>query len=94
MILTKVITGFVTQRYDTETKQFLDQEFIAGDEVTWERGESGCDVGDELDLSNDEDKILVCGSVNGNEPYLPMTMTQPEKDNNSIGCHICGGPDH
>jgi hypothetical protein len=39
MILNKVTTGFVIQQYDTETKKFVSQEFIAGDDVAWE--ESG-----------------------------------------------------
>lgn len=39
MILNKITTGFVVQQYDTETKKFVSQEFIAGDEVVWE--ESG-----------------------------------------------------
>jgi hypothetical protein len=37
MILNKITTGFVIQQYDTETKKFVSQEFIAGDEVEWEQ---------------------------------------------------------
>ena len=42
MILTKTTIGFVTQRYDTEKKRFIDQEFIGSDDRSWEdaNGES------------------------------------------------------
>jgi hypothetical protein len=33
MIVHKIITGFVTQRLDTETGKWLDQEFTAGEET-------------------------------------------------------------
>lgn len=36
MILNKVTVGFVCQRFDTETGKFIDQEFISGDDTTWE----------------------------------------------------------
>ena len=31
MIIHKVISGFVIQRYDTETKRFIDQDFFEGE---------------------------------------------------------------
>lgn len=42
MIVHKITTGYVIQKFDTETNKFLDQEFIAGDEVSYENafGES------------------------------------------------------
>ena len=36
MIVNKVTTGFVIQEFDTETRQFTHQTFIAGDEVDYE----------------------------------------------------------
>jgi len=36
MILNKITVGFVSQTYDTETKKFTAQEFVASDETTWE----------------------------------------------------------
>ena len=33
MIVNKITTGFVIQKFDTETRQFVSQEFIAGDQV-------------------------------------------------------------
>jgi hypothetical protein len=64
MIITKVIIGFVTQQFDTETRRFVGQEFTASDDKTWERQN-----GDDLDLSDDTDAV--------DEPYLNMEMVQP-----------------
>lgn len=36
MIVNKITIGFVIQQFDTETNTFVSQEFIAGDEVTYE----------------------------------------------------------
>lgn len=36
MIIDKVTVGFVVQKYDTETDKFISQDFIAGDEVSYE----------------------------------------------------------
>lgn len=36
MIVNKVTTGFVIQQFDTETRQFVSQEFVAGDQVDFE----------------------------------------------------------
>lgn len=36
MIINKVTVGFVLQSYDTEKEEFVEQTFVAGDEVTWE----------------------------------------------------------
>lgn len=41
----KITTGFVIQRWNAETKKFLGQEFVAGDQVDYE---------DELGNSIDE----------------------------------------
>ena len=69
MILNKITTGFVIQRFDTETKQFVDQEFVASDDVSFEN-EYGEPVGSEL----------FCDE-NGDELYLPFNMANPaDKD--------------
>ena len=41
-IVKKITTGFVVQEFDTESQQFVSQEFIAGDDVQFENemGES------------------------------------------------------
>ena len=36
MIVNKITTGYVIQKFDTETNKFISQEFIAGDEVDFE----------------------------------------------------------
>lgn len=36
MIVHKITTGFVIQKFDTKTRQFIGQEFIAGDQVEFE----------------------------------------------------------
>ena len=36
MIVKKITTGFVIQTFDTEKKEFIHQEFIAGDIVEFE----------------------------------------------------------
>ena len=33
MIVNKITTGFVIHKFDTETRQFVSQEFIDGDQV-------------------------------------------------------------
>lgn len=35
-IVKKITVGFVIQEYDTETGEFVSQEFVAGDQVDWE----------------------------------------------------------
>jgi hypothetical protein len=36
MVVQKVVTGFVIQQFDTDTKKFISQEFVCGDEFYWE----------------------------------------------------------
>lgn len=36
MILNKTTTGFVVQKFDSETGRCLSQEFVASDQVEWE----------------------------------------------------------
>ena len=36
MIVKKITVGFVVQAYDTETKKWVGQEFVAGDQVDYE----------------------------------------------------------
>ena len=71
MIIKKVTTGYVTQQYDTEAKQWLSQEFIAGDEVDWE-DENGNPTDPPEDFEDDKGWSSVdVGS------YLPFNMVQP-----------------
>jgi hypothetical protein len=42
MTVRKITTGFVIQEYDVDAKEWISQEFVAGDLVDWEdeNGES------------------------------------------------------
>lgn len=62
MIIKKITTGFVIQTFDTKTKTFIAQEFVAGDDCVYE-DERGNGV--ESGLLEDE---------SGNEAYLPYEM--------------------
>lgn len=64
MIIKKIVTGFVIQSFDTETNQFVSQEFIAGDENEYE------DENGKALYSKDFPEIY---SI-----YLPYKMYQPE----------------
>lgn len=72
MIINKVIVGFVTQQFDTETRRFVGQEFTASDDKTWEN-----QYGEPLDLTDDKDAEAVYGLGGVDEPYLNMEMVQP-----------------
>lgn len=65
MIIKKITSGFVVQEFDTDLKQFISQEFIAGDTCDYED-----DNGDVADCCLLE--------VNGEEVYLPFDMEQPK----------------
>jgi len=67
MIICKITEGFVVQTFDTETRKFTDQEFVACDDVQYERDSEPVDA----DLMQDD---------KGNEPYLPFHMKQPESE--------------
>jgi hypothetical protein len=60
MIISKVTIGFVTQRYDTEKKRFIDQEFIGSDDRSWEN-----EIGE---------SVVAPQNDNGDEPYLNYEM--------------------
>lgn len=69
MIIQKITTGFVVQKYDTETQRFVEQFFDAGDQ---------CDYEDED--GNTVDSSLL--EVDGQEVYLPYEMVQPVSERN------------
>ena len=72
MIINKVTVGFVTQQFDTETRRFVGQQFIAEDGHTWED-----EMGTALDLSDDKDAEKVYGLGGVDEPSLNLDMVQP-----------------
>ncbi len=73
MIINKVTIGFVTQRFDTETRKFVGQEFIAEDGHTWEN-----DDGEPLDKTDDREAELIYGTGGVDEPKLNLDMVQPK----------------
>ena len=65
MLVKKITDGFVIQVFDTEKRQFVSQEFVAGDQCEYEN-KNGEAVGSD---------VL---EVDGKERYLPFHMKQPE----------------
>jgi hypothetical protein len=63
MIVEKITVGFVIQEFDTKTKKFVSQEFIAGDQVDYE------------DENGDPVKGLSLEAIV--KEYLPFDMVQP-----------------
>lgn len=72
MRLTKTTNGFVQQVFDTVTKKFISQEFIAGDETDYE---------DEDGNFTDSDQFE---NAEGQEAYLPFDMRQPVIDSGTL----------
>lgn len=68
MIIQKITPGYVIQNYNTETKRFEFQCFVAGDQTDYE-DECGEDV-----TGTDE-----CAELVNGDAYLPFEMKQPEK---------------
>ena len=74
MLINKITTGFVIQTFDTETKQYTKQEFIAGNEVDYEKQ-------DGTQVHSTEMASLGFGPyAKSPEPYLPFEMVQPVND--------------
>lgn len=67
MIINKITTGFVIQRFDTDLQKFVSQEFIAGDQTDYETQD-----GSEINRVDFLDRLV------GQEPYLNFDMVQPE----------------
>jgi hypothetical protein len=66
MIVRKITTGFVIQEFDTETQQFVSQNFTASDGVDWE---------DEDGNAIDPDDFVA--KADGTLPYLEFDMVPP-----------------
>lgn len=65
MIINKIIVGFVVQQFDTDAQKFINQEFVASDDVSYAVG------GDEINVTDFLKRVV------GAEPYLPLEMKQP-----------------
>lgn len=81
MLIKKITTGFVTQVFDTEKKQFVSQDFTAGTEVDYETENGDMLVAGSLSEHN-------LGPRAEKEVYLPFDMVQPGQ---STSCPKCEG---
>jgi hypothetical protein len=64
----KITVGFVSQEWDTELKQWVNQEFIAGDEVSYEDADGNV-------IDEDSDDAIDVTKM----PYLEFDMVQPSE---------------
>ena len=72
MKINKITEGYVVQTFDTETGKYIKQEFIAGDQVSYEEMDGTVANCEALESVN-------FGLYAENEPYLPFAMKQPEE---------------
>lgn len=72
-VIKKITVGFVVQSYDTKTRRFSCQEFVASDAHHWENQE-----GDPLNLGDNADLALIYGQGGVDEPNLNLEMVQPK----------------
>jgi hypothetical protein len=73
MTVDKITIGFVIQRFDTEKKHYISQEFIAGDQVDYESSD-----GEPLTKAQKEELAGIgFGPSATIEAYLPFDMVQP-----------------
>lgn len=67
MLINKITAGFVIQTYDTDAQNWLNQEFIAGDQVDYE-----LEDGTPINIQDFIDRV-----VDSKEPYLSFDMKKP-----------------
>jgi len=67
MKINKITTGYVIQVFDTDSKQYISQEFAAGNPVEYE-SQTG-EIVDPVENGMQD--------ADGTEPYLPFNMIQP-----------------
>ena len=73
MLINKITTGCVVQTFDTETKRYVKQEFVAGGESEYEDGNNASAV----PPTSKEMAKFDFGPDAIREPYLPFNMVQP-----------------
>ena len=73
MLINKITTGFVIQTFDTDTRQYISQNFVAGDQVDYESTDGQTPIEDGFMES------VNFGPYAEKEPYLPFDMVQPQK---------------
>jgi hypothetical protein len=69
MIIDKITTGFVVQKFDTDKQEWISQEFVASDQCDYEVD------GDEINVRDFTDRV-----IGGSEPYLLFNMVQPNQN--------------
>ena len=67
MLVRKITTGWVTQVYDTVKKQWVSQDFHAGDQVEYETTE-----GETLDIRSTARRAV-------SRAYMQFNMVQPSQ---------------
>lgn len=73
MIIHKETIGTVVQAFDTETRLFVSQHFVASDKRSWT-----IENGRQLHMwANDGDAEMVYGKGGVDEPYLNFDMKDP-----------------
>ena len=88
MIIRKVLTGYVVQEFNTETRLFINQFFVAS-ESKWT---DNCDK--LLNTKNSDDLNLIYGKDGIGEPHLSCDMVQPINHNVKIGDEVQVIPNH
>jgi hypothetical protein len=78
-VIKKITVGFVVQSFDTEKRRFFCQEFVASDDHTWED-----QMGNPLDLHDNDDLALIYGKGGVDEPFLSLEMVQPKVNSGVI----------
>jgi hypothetical protein len=68
MLISKVTVGFVIQTFDQSQDRFTSQEFVAGDEVTYE--DDNGEVVDSAECEVERGDVM-------SEPYIGFEMLQP-----------------
>jgi hypothetical protein len=96
MIVHKNTTGFVVQRFDTETRKFIDQEFVASDQVDYEDDSGNAvDTFDEylpfnMMPPNGTVTVLVEGGCVQDVVDLPDGWNYQVDDHDGDCCEVCG----
>lgn len=78
MLINKITPGYVIQVFNTETGQYVSQEFRAGDEVDYESTDGQTPIEDGFMES------VNFGPYAKAEPYLPFDMLQPDRIYQSV----------
>jgi len=72
MLINKIIPGYIVQTFDTDSRKFVRQGFVASEDHTWENqnGETLWDSNENLEL--------IYGQGGVDEPELHVHLVQPK----------------